>query len=157
MSLKIKLLVLDVDGVLTDGKKLYNLNGEVVAKSFIDRDSTYIKLFLQRGIQVLLLSGDYRVNKRFAEAKKLPFIYAPERKAEALKNYMSEHGVEWRQTAYVGDDLPDQKALDLVAEPYIPANAAIPLRSGKYRRLVRSGGEGVVEEVYFDLELRGLL
>ena len=54
----IKLLILDVDGVLTDGKKYYNRDGDVVMKTFCDKDWTAIKRFKALGIKVLFLSGD---------------------------------------------------------------------------------------------------
>ena len=54
----IKLVILDVDGVLTDGKKYYNRDGDVLMKTFCDKDWTAIKRFKALGIKVLFLSGD---------------------------------------------------------------------------------------------------
>ena len=51
----IKLVILDVDGVLTDGKKYYNRDGDVVMKTFCDKDWTAIKRFKALGIKVLFL------------------------------------------------------------------------------------------------------
>ena len=54
----IKLLILDVDGVLTDGKKYYDSKGKVVMKTFCDKDWTAIKRFKALGVQVVFLTGD---------------------------------------------------------------------------------------------------
>ena len=54
----IKLLILDVDGVLTDGKKYYNRDGKVEMKTFCDKDWTAIKRFRALGINVIFLTGD---------------------------------------------------------------------------------------------------
>ena len=54
----IKLIILDVDGVLTDGKKYYNREGEVLMKTFCDKDWTAIKRFRALGITVIFLTGD---------------------------------------------------------------------------------------------------
>ena len=54
----IKLVILDVDGVLTDGKKYYNREGEVLMKTFCDKDWTAIKRFRAMGITVIFPTGD---------------------------------------------------------------------------------------------------
>ena len=54
----IKLIVLDVDGILTDGKKYYNRDGDVVMKTFCDKDWTAIKRFRAMDIPVVFLTGD---------------------------------------------------------------------------------------------------
>ena len=53
-----KLLILDVDGVLTTGLKTYDINGKVVSKTFGDRDFTAIKEFICAGVTTIFLSGD---------------------------------------------------------------------------------------------------
>ena len=55
---QIKLIVLDVDGVMTDGKKYYTREGKVVMKQFCDKDWTAIKRFRALGVNVVFLTGD---------------------------------------------------------------------------------------------------
>ena len=69
----IKLLILDVDGVLTDGKKYYNRDGDVIMKTFCDKDWTAIKRFKALGIQVLFLSGD-PFNDKIAKNRNIDII-----------------------------------------------------------------------------------
>ena len=54
----IKLLVLDIDGILTNGKKTYDKYGNIISKSFCDKDWTAIKRFKSLGVEVMFLSGD---------------------------------------------------------------------------------------------------
>ena len=54
----LKLVILDIDGVMTDGKKFYDKNGDVLCKQYNDKDFTAIKRFMATGIDVCFLSGD---------------------------------------------------------------------------------------------------
>ncbi|MDI6827750.1 MAG: hypothetical protein QME62_04620, partial [Armatimonadota bacterium] len=69
---RIKIAFFDVDGVLTDGTKLYNEDG-TVSKIFHDQDSTGLKLLVEKGVDVIIISADERVNKNWAEHQGLPF------------------------------------------------------------------------------------
>ena len=69
-----KLLILDVDGVLTSGLKAYDTSGAVISKEFGDRDFTAIKEFFCAGIQVVFLSGDQQVNSQIAQSRRIPFF-----------------------------------------------------------------------------------
>lgn len=78
----IKLLVLDVDGILTDGKKYYGIDGIPFAKTFCDKDWTSIKRFQALGIPVVFLSGDTRINESVAKNRNIP-IYLDKRKRQS--------------------------------------------------------------------------
>ena len=69
-----KLLILDVDGVLTTGLKTYDINGSVISKTFGDRDFTAIKQFICAGIETIFLSGDKQVNSEVAKNRGIPFF-----------------------------------------------------------------------------------
>ncbi len=68
----IKLLILDVDGVLTDGNKIYDINHTTVYKKFNDRDFTAIKRFKAGGINVIFVSGD-NFNEGMAKKRNIDF------------------------------------------------------------------------------------
>ena len=72
----IKLLILDVDGVLNDGKKYYDLNGSIFAKQFSDKDFTAIKRFKASGVNVCFLSGDNKINESIAKNRNIDFYYS---------------------------------------------------------------------------------
>ena len=66
-KLNFDLLILDVDGVLTNGTKVYDIDGNVVHKVFNDRDFTAIKRFKEEGVNVFFLSGDKKFNEEIAK------------------------------------------------------------------------------------------
>lgn len=166
-------LILDVDGVLTDGRKIRNLAGHVVGKQFFDRDFTHINEFRRRGVQVLMLSGDNRVNRNLAADKKIQFIHAPPTnrgdrgaKVRALCAHLRISTSEdirerLKSTAFVGDDLADDSLLSVVGFPFCPSDAAPPIlaraKAGKVYKLRKGGGRGVVEDMYYTLLAAGRL
>ena len=68
----IELVILDIDGVLTDGKKYYDKTGMPFAKTYCDKDFTAIKRFRGAGVSVCFLSGDENVNKEMAKNRNIP-------------------------------------------------------------------------------------
>ena len=105
---KIKLLMLDVDGVLTDGRLYYGPNGEVV-KPFYVRDGYGLKLWHEAGFQSGIISGRNSdiVSFRAAELK-MSFIYqGNDDKIASFDKLMAEAGVSMDEIAFVGDDTLD--------------------------------------------------
>ena len=72
----IKLLILDVDGVLTDGRKTYNDNGLGCYKVFCYKDFTAIKRLKSSGVRVCFLSGDENVNRAVANNRDIDFYFS---------------------------------------------------------------------------------
>lgn len=150
-----KLLILDVDGVLTDGTKLYDLNGRVSHKRFNDKDFTAIKRFTCAGVKVVWLSGDDAVNRSVAASRGIPFFNARCTsdgvicKASFVPVFADRFGVPSKDMAYVGDDYFDLDIMLAVRYRYCPQDAtADVLRVCEHRVLNRKGGEGVVAALY---------
>ena len=102
----IKLLILDIDGVMTDGTKVYGLDGLTIGKRYCDRDFTAIKQFKAAGVQVCFLSGDDKVNKAMAENRKTDFYYSRGReKTDYLEEFADTYNCSTKEMAYVGDDI----------------------------------------------------
>ena len=72
----IKLVILDIDGIMTDGRKYYGLDGIPFAKTYCDKDFTAIKRIKGAGVEVCFLSGDERVNMAMAKNRNIPFYSA---------------------------------------------------------------------------------
>ena len=87
----IKLVILDVDGVLTDGKKYYNRDGDVVMKTFCYKDWTAIKRFKALGIKVLFLSGD-PFNEKIAKNRNIDIII---NRKDGTHNDKGDYVEEW--------------------------------------------------------------
>ena len=107
-----KLLILDVDGVLTTGLKTYDTNGKVISKTFSDRDFTAIKQFICSGVKVIFLSGDNQINSIIAKNRKIDFFYSRKTdgqlsKSECAREILNKHNLSLEQVIFVGDDLFD--------------------------------------------------
>jgi 3-deoxy-D-manno-octulosonate 8-phosphate phosphatase (KDO 8-P phosphatase) len=136
----IKLLALDVDGVLTDGAIIINGDGSE-SKFFNVRDGHGIRLWLRAGLKIALFSGrakQFGVENVFQDCHyKLP----------VLEKFLKQEGLGPKQVAYVGDDLQDLPAIRYVGFGVAVANAADEVK--KYADFVttRPGGAGAVREV----------
>lgn len=144
----IDLLVLDVDGVLTDGTITIDERG-VEIKHFHVRDGAAVGLWRRAGKQTAILSGrsSAAVDRRAAELAIAEVIQGAFRKIEPFRALIQRLGVEPRRVCYVGDDLADLPPLRLAGLAACPADAAPEVLS--YCQLVTRapGGRGAVREV----------
>jgi 3-deoxy-D-manno-octulosonate 8-phosphate phosphatase (KDO 8-P phosphatase) len=145
------LLILDIDGVLTNGRKIYNNEGSVTGKEFNDKDFTAIKRFLAQGIKVVFLSGDKSVNESMSKIRGIDFFYAKNiagdiDKSEFIPDLKINYEAEI--VAYVGDDYYDLTIIDKVDLSFCPSDATIDVKLAVNRVLKTAGGEGVVAELF---------
>lgn len=148
MKKEIKLLVMDVDGVLTDGKVTYNPAGEEI-KSFHVRDGYGIKQLHKAGIKTAIITGR-KSSALLHRTKDLSIEHVHMGigdKLPVLKTISEELGVSLENTAYVGDDLPDLEAMQAVAFPITVANGEEPLKQIAKWVTKTNGGEGAVREI----------
>ena len=148
-----KLLILDVDGVLTTGLKTYDIYGNVISKTFGDRDFTAIKQFICAGIDVIFLSGDQQVNQKVAESRKIPFFYSRRdsgqlSKAECAKEILKEYKLTSENTIFVGDDLFDVEMRDFCHFMACPKGSHYLMRNKSDLVLETISGEGCVQELF---------
>ncbi|MFA5252608.1 MAG: HAD-IIIA family hydrolase [Phycisphaerae bacterium] len=144
----IQLLVMDVDGVLTDGTVIINGDG-TEGKSFNLQDGHGIRMWQKAGLKVAFLSG------RFSQATK----YRAEQlevdcclqdcfeKIPVLKKLLKDMGVSAKDTAYIGDDLLDLPAIKYVGFGAAVANAVDEVKDAADYVTKRRGGDGAVREV----------
>jgi 3-deoxy-D-manno-octulosonate 8-phosphate phosphatase (KDO 8-P phosphatase) len=145
---RIRLLVLDVDGVLTDGRLWFGADGEAL-KAFHVRDGAGIKAALAAGIEVAIISGrrSAAVERRAAELGLRHVQQGCEDKGAALRTLAATLGVPLTAVACVGDDTPDLAMLALAALPVAVADAH-PAVLAAARHVTRAaGGAGAVREV----------
>jgi 3-deoxy-D-manno-octulosonate 8-phosphate phosphatase (KDO 8-P phosphatase) len=144
----IELLVLDVDGVLTDGGLIINADG-TESKRFHTLDGHGIRLWLRAGLKVALLSGRRSppVAKRAAELG-IPYVLEDcHFKRPALEQLLESLHLKAEQVAYVGDDLPDLPVLQFVGFSAAVADAVEEVKSCVDYVTTRPGGSGAVREV----------
>ena len=121
---KIKLIVLDVDGTLTDGGVYIDSNG-VETKKFNIKDGAGIVLAEKAGIEFMILTGrkSYCVEKR-AEELKIKYVFQGIMdKLKYLNNFLQEHDLSPEQVAYMGDDVNDLECMQYVGFTACPADA----------------------------------
>ena len=145
---KIKLLLLDVDGVLTDGRLYYGNSGEEL-KAFDIQDGLGIKLLQSAGIEVGIITGRSSdlVKRRAKELSIDPVIQGREDKLTALNELLKDMNFNLEEIAFVGDDLPDLAVVRRVGLGITPANGNHILASQALWQTKKSGGNGAVREV----------
>lgn len=149
--LKPDLIICDVDGVLTDGTKVYDVNGSPVAKRFCDKDFTAIKRFQNAGVQVVWLSGDENINKNLAETRGIDFMFArlPDGNIDKevfLEDFKDRYRAQ--NVIYLGDDYYDLTLLASVSASFCPSDASSDVRKLSDVVLTTPGGHGVMAELW---------
>jgi 3-deoxy-D-manno-octulosonate 8-phosphate phosphatase (KDO 8-P phosphatase) len=144
----VRLLALDVDGVLTDGALYFTDSGEEM-KAFSTLDGQGIKLLQQNGVAVALISArnSQLVNRRAANLGINHVVQGSEHKLQALQELLQGLQLDLSQVAYVGDDLPDLACIRRVVLGIAVANAHAAVKSAAFCITNSSGGRGAVREV----------
>jgi 3-deoxy-D-manno-octulosonate 8-phosphate phosphatase (KDO 8-P phosphatase) len=144
----IELLVLDVDGVLTDGSITLTPEGGEL-KTFHVRDGSAMALWRKLGRKTAIISGrsSPAVLVRAAELKIDAVHLGVNEKRRALDAIWRETGLGPAQTCAVGDDLPDLPVLTAVGFPVAVADACAEVRAAAKYVTVAAGGRGAVREV----------
>ena len=156
---QIRLLVVDIDGVLTDGGLQFDNRGEEY-KTFNSLDGHGIRMLLDCGIEVAVLTGRQSkiVNHRMGDLG-VKHIYQGNRdKLPAFEQLLGDTGNEASQTAYVGDDLPDLPIMQRAGFAIAVQNAHGFVKQHCDWVTTARGGHGAVREVTdFILHAQGLL
>ncbi len=144
----IKLLVLDVDGCLTDGKIIYSNSGEE-SKNFNVKDGFAITNWIKLGGEVVIITGR---NSRLVEyrAKELGIQHlfqGIKDKRSILEELINKLGITMQEVAAIGDELNDYKLLKCVGKSFTPFDGASYVQEIVDVVLTCKGGEGAVREM----------
>jgi 3-deoxy-D-manno-octulosonate 8-phosphate phosphatase (KDO 8-P phosphatase) len=144
----IELLILDVDGVLTDGRLFFDNDG-VEYKSFNSRDGLGLRLVWQSGIELAVISG--RKSKSVATRMKMlgiEHVYQGYKdKRLAFKELLRATGIDPAHIAYVGDDLIDLPVMTQVGLAIAVNDANFAVKNHAHWCTTLAGGQGAVREV----------
>lgn len=146
------LLVIDIDGVMTDGRKSYDFAGRVVGKSYCDLDFTAIKRFKAAGIKVCFLSGDKNVNQAMAETRKVDFFHNPPGTDKIDFLPMLSQQYSTNRIAYVGDDYYDIAMMSAVNMSFCPQTSPMVVKRTAKFVVPVDAGHGVLAGIYDMLE-----
>ncbi len=145
---KIKVLAMDVDGVLTDGRIIMDSDGREI-KNFDVQDGMRIFLAHKAGLKTALISGRESgvVKHRAADLKIDKFFTGAYPKTACYEQMLKEFGVSDNEVCFVGDDLADLVILKRVGVAIAVANAVPQIKQVADYVTKRSGGKGAVMEV----------
>ena len=153
----LRILLLDVDGVLTDGGIIL-IGGDQEAKRFDVQDGMGIGMLRSAGILIgIVTSRTSQVVQRRAEELSIEELFQGVRhKPEVLDSLLAKYGIEPSQVGFVGDDLQDIPLIRLIGLPIAVQNAAPEVKENCVYVSRANGGHGAVREIAeWLLELRG--
>ena len=145
---RVRLLILDVDGVLTTGYLDYDSAGEAT-KSFYVQDGLGLQLLRQQGIVLAIISGrDSKVTaSRAADLKIHHVLQGAQDKGAALAHLLETVGITARECAYIGDDVIDLPILRAVGLAVSVPNGHVLAREAAHWVTTQGGGAGAVREL----------
>lgn len=143
----IRLLLLDVDGVLTDGRLYFSEDGQE-SKAFNTLDGHGIKMLTKSGVEVGIITGRQSelVARRARDLGVKLLIQGREDKFTALRELLQEFPCDMYEIAFMGDDYPDLTVMTRVGLALSVPNAAVPVRERAHWQSHARGGEGAVRE-----------
>lgn len=145
---RVKLLVFDVDGVLTSGQIFIGQDGEIM-KQFYAQDGLSISAAHSVGLKTAIITGRTSeiVKIRGAELKIGDIHQGAMNKVEALTELVAKYQLTLDQVGYVGDDLNDLPAITKVGFACAPANAVSEIKERVHYVAIKQGGNGAVREI----------
>ncbi|RPI18298.1 MAG: 3-deoxy-D-manno-octulosonate 8-phosphate phosphatase [Ignavibacteriae bacterium] len=152
---KIKFVLMDMDGVLTDGTVLYSSDGEEIIKVFSVYDGYGIERGHRHGLKFAIISGrSAKANEHRARKLKIDILYQDcGDKVAAYNEIMKKFGLERDNFCYIGDEIFDLPLLNEVMFSCAPANAVDEVKEAVDYVAIKEGGKGAVREI-IDLILR---
>jgi 3-deoxy-D-manno-octulosonate 8-phosphate phosphatase (KDO 8-P phosphatase) len=145
---KVRMLILDVDGVLTDGKLYFDHNGQET-KAFNTRDGMGMKALQKVGIEVAVITGrtSGAVTHRMSQLGIEHVYQGREKKLDALLDLLNKTGLDAQQVCFVGDDWIDLPVLMRVGLAVAVADAEEQVKQQAHWITPGKGGDGAVREV----------
>ena len=148
----IKLLILDVDGVMTDGGMLFSANGDE-QKKFNTKDGMGIIKAIKNGLQIGIISSGFsnEIVKRRADMLGIQKCHVGrESKMDILNQWMIDEGISFEEIAMIGDDINDLEIMKNVGVSACPSDAVIEIKTISHLILQKKGGKGCIRE-FLDL------
>lgn len=144
----VKLLLLDVDGVLTDGSLFYSSSGEEI-KTFNTQDGLGLRLLQDAGIEVgIITARKSTIVQKRAEELKIRYLYqGAKNKYSAYQDILQKTGFKPFEICYMGDDWLDLVLLQRVGLAVSPANGVEEVRAAAHYITRKEGGNGAVREI----------
>lgn len=145
---RIRILVLDVDGVLTNNQLLFGSDGEIL-KEFHSQDGLGITVAHKAGLKTAIITGrnSEMVRRRGEELKIGDLFQGSKDKVTALNELLAKHSLAPEAVAYVGDDLNDLAVMSRAGLACAVANAVPEVKAIAHYIAAKEGGKGAVREI----------
>ncbi|MCD4655910.1 MAG: HAD-IIIA family hydrolase [Planctomycetes bacterium] len=144
----VKLLIIDVDGVFTDGKIIYD-NADIELKCFDVKDGLGLYLLHKSGIKTAIVTGrESKIVEKRARELHFTCVYQNvQNKLKVFESLLSEFSLSPNETCYVGDDLPDLPVIKACGIGVAVADAVDEVKNAADFITSKNGGEGAIREV----------
>lgn len=144
----VKVFVLDVDGVLTNGQ-LYLLEDGTQLKAMHIKDGYAMQLAIKKGFAIWIISGAVSIaaQKRLEKLGLRDIYFGVEDKSAQLLALVEKYQIDLKEILYMGDDMPDLKVMQLCGIKAAPADAVAEIKSIAQYISPLNGGEGCVRDV----------
>lgn len=145
---RIKVVVLDVDGVLTNGEVLVTESGEQLRQFFV-KDGYAMQLAIKTDVPIWVISGgkSESVRSRLEGLGLREIHIGVSNKRKVLQELVDRHRIDWQDLLYVGDDIPDYDVMKDVGVAACPVDAAEEIKAISHYVSSFAGGRGVVRDV----------
>jgi len=145
---KIKIVISDVDGVLTDGGMYYSKNGDIM-KKFHATDGMGVNILLRNGIPTVIITKEKNVIiKKWCEKMNVKKLYSGVLKKEEMMNKICEQfSVSNKEIAYIGDDVNDIKLMKMVGFSATPKDSVKIVQNNADYICKKNGGMGAFREM----------
>jgi 3-deoxy-D-manno-octulosonate 8-phosphate phosphatase (KDO 8-P phosphatase) len=144
----LRLIIFDIDGVMTDGGMFYTESGDEL-KKFNAKDGIAIRMLSQAGFETGIISHGTNINliKKRADILHIKHVYCGiEPKNEVLMQWCTALGISQKQVAFIGDDINDLSIINVVGFSACPADALPSVKNAVNVVLSRKGGDACVRE-----------
>lgn len=155
--LKIRYLIIDVDGTMTDAGIYYDENGNEI-KKFCTKDAAGFFTARQAGIKIMVLTGRecMATVRRMQEMKVDYIVQNVKDKIRYLEQFIDKEGITWEEIGYLGDDLNDYAGMKLAGFAGCPADACEEIKEiSSYVSQVKGGAGAVRDIIAYMLKQRG--
>jgi len=145
--INIKALVFDVDGVFS-GNIILTESGEQLRTMNI-KDGYAIQLAVKKGFQIAIITGGYSegIKKRFEGLGVKDIFMKCDIKINAFEEFITNHKIDYSQTLYMGDDMPDFEVMKKAGLPVCPNDASVEIKNISKYISTYNGGCGCVRDV----------
>lgn len=145
---RIKTMLFDVDGVLTNGQVFLMENGEFL-RTMNSKDGYALQLAVKKGYRIAMITGgSSQIVKNALRGLGIEDVFLKQHdKLQCYKDYINEHSLNEEEILYMGDDLPDYEVMKRVGVATCPKNSAQEIKGICLYISNKNGGEGCVRDI----------